>query len=476
MVWFPTVLSDATAARPNLVFIIADDCTFRDIGCYGGQAHTPNIDALAEQGMKFTRCFQAAPMCSPTRHNIYTGLYPVKSGAYPNHTFARAGTQSIVHYLKPLGYRVALSGKTHIGPKEVFPFEYSGVKNNPDLSAIDQLLSECGESSTPFCLFACSNEPHSPWNKGDASRYPPEQVKLPPYLVDTPVMRENFSRYLAEITYYDDQVGQILELIDKYEMRDNTLVVVVSEQGNSFPFAKWTCYGNGLQSAMVVRWPGMVQPGAVTDAMVEYVDVTPTFVEAAGGEPAKVLDGKSFVPVLTGQADTHKSVTYGIMTTRGIINGSDAYAIRSVRDERYRLIWNLNHETKFTNACTKADYFRSMVQAGRAGDAKAAELVRKYQHRPEFELYDCDADPLEMNNIVDDPQHVKVVTRLKGQLRQWMQSQGDEGIETELDALAHQGRYKGMSRAEAMEAFQRRDAGTKQKTRNRPGGKRENAN
>ncbi|QEG00102.1 Choline-sulfatase [Stieleria maiorica] len=474
LLWLPTALSDAATARPNLVFVIADDCTFRDIGCYGGQAHTPNIDALAEQGMKFTRCFQAAPMCSPTRHNIYTGLYPVKSGAYPNHTFAKAGTQSIVHYLKPLGYRVALSGKTHIDPKEVFPFEYSGVKNNPDMSAIDQLLSECAESSTPFCLFACSNEPHSPWNKGDASRYPPEQVKLPPYLADTPVMRENFSRYLAEITYYDDQVGQILELIDKHEMADNTLVVVVSEQGNSFPFAKWTCYGNGLQSAMIVRWPGRVQPGAVSDAMVEYVDVTPTFVEAAGGEPAEVLDGKSFVPVLTGQTDTHKSVTYGIMTTRGIINGSDAYAIRSVRDDRYRLIWNLNHETKFTNACTKADYFQSMVQAGRGGDAEAAKLVRKYQYRPEFELFDCDVDPLEMNNIVDDPQHIEVVTRLKGQLRQWMQSQGDEGVETELDALAHQGRYKGKSRAEAMEAFRRRDSGAKPKSQKRPGGKKEN--
>ena len=88
--------------------IIADDCTFRDIGCYGGQAHTPHIDRLATQGMRLTRCFQAAPMCSPTRPNIYTGLYPVNSGAYPNHAFAKPGTRSVVQYLKPHGYRVAL--------------------------------------------------------------------------------------------------------------------------------------------------------------------------------------------------------------------------------------------------------------------------------------------------------------------------------------------------------------------------------
>ena len=470
-----TTRIDAATARPNLVFIIADDCTFRDIGCYGGQAYTPHIDGLAEQGMKFTRCFQAAPMCSPTRHNIYTGLYPVKSGAYPNHTFAEQGTQSIVHYLKPLGYRVALSGKTHIGPKDVFPFEYSGKGNNPDMEAVDQLLSQCGQTSTPFCLFACSNEPHSPWNKGDASRYPPEQVKLPPYLTDTPVMRENFSRYLAEITYYDSQVGQILNLIDKHKMRDNTLVVVVSEQGNSFPFAKWTCYGNGLQSAMIVRWPGHVKSGSVTDAMVEYVDVAPTFVEAAGGTPADVLDGKSFVPVLTGQADTHKDFAYGIMTTRGIINGSDAFAIRTVRGWRYRLVWNLNHETKFTNACTKADYFQSMIQAAQAGDAQAAELVKKYHYRPEFELFDCETDPLEMNNIVDDPKYAKVVSRLKGELTDWMKSQGDQGIQTEHDAILHQGRYKGMSREEAYEAYRQRENKGKQAAGKRAKGKKQKA-
>lgn len=167
---FLFVASNSLAhAKPNLVFIIADDMTHRELGCYGGQAHTPNIDSLATQGMRFERCFQAASMCSATRHNIYTGLYPVKSGAYPNHTFAKDGTKSIAHYLQELGYRVALSGKTHIGPKEVFPFEYSGKKNNPDMDAVDALMSESAASETPFCLFACSNEPHSPWDKGDAS-------------------------------------------------------------------------------------------------------------------------------------------------------------------------------------------------------------------------------------------------------------------------------------------------------------------
>jgi uncharacterized sulfatase len=454
--------------RTNFVFVIADDCTFRDIGCYGGQAHTPNIDHLATEGMQFTRCFQAAPMCSPTRHNIYTGLYPVNSGAYPNHTFAKPGTKSIVQYLQPLGYRVALSGKTHIGPRDVFPFEFTGKNNNPDMEAIDRLFAECHESETPFCLFACSNEPHSPWNKGDASRYPPDQVKLPPYLVDTPVVRENFSRYLAEITYYDEQVGEILDLLDKHELRKNTLVMVVSEQGNSFPFAKWTCYSHGLQSAMIVRWPGKVTPGTVTNAMVEYTDVTPTFVEAAGGTPDPVLDGTSFLKVLTGEMEQHKEHTFGEMTTRGIINGSDAYPIRSVRGPKYRLIWNLNPTAKFTNACTQSSYFASMVEAAEAGNEQAAELVRKYHFRPEFELYDCDADPLEMQNLADDPQYTNVVKSLKAKLDEWMSAQGDRGMETELDALLHQGRYKNMTREEAEEAWRnKKDDSRNKRTKTR---------
>jgi len=449
----PTFVAVAAATPPNLVFIIADDCTFRDIGCYGGQAHTPHINQLATEGMRFTRCFQAAPMCSPTRHNIYTGLYPVHSGAYPNHTFAKAGTKSIVHYLKPLGYRIALSGKTHIGPRDVFPFEYSGKGNNPDMAAIDKFLSECDKSATPFCLFACSNEPHSPWNKGDPSRYPPAKVKLPPYFADTAVVRDNFSRYLAEITYFDGQVGQILELLNKYEHRDDTLVMVVSEQGNSFPFAKWTCYGNGLQSAMIVRWPGKVTPGSVSDAMVEYVDVTPTFVAAAGGTPAVGLDGRSMLPVLSGKTDHHKDFTYAVMTTRGIINGTDIYPIRTVRDSRYRLIWNLNHSVQFTNACTKADYFQSWVTAAQNGDAKATELVKKYHYRPEYELFDCEADPLEMHNLADDATYAPIRERLKTKLEDWMAAQGDHGVQTEREALMHQGRYRGMTLTQAEELW-----------------------
>lgn len=429
--------------RPNLLFIIADDCTFRDIGCYGGQAHTPNIDRLAAEGMRFTQCFQAAPMCSPTRHNIYTGIYPVKSGAYPNHTFVKDGTKSVVHYLKPLGYRVALSGKRHINPPEAFPFEYSGKKNNPDFEAIEQLFAECREARTPFCLFACSNEPHSPWNKGDASRYPPEQLELPPYFVDTEKTRQDLSRYLAEITYYDGQVGQCLKLLDKYGLSETTLVLVVSEQGSSFPFGKWTCYDTGLQSACIARWPGRIAPGTVRDAMIEYVDVLPTFLEVAGAPIPDVLDGRSFLPVLLGQREEHKDYVYALMTTRGINNGSDHFGIRSIRSGRFKYILNLSPDIEFRNACTNSAVFKSWVEKAEAGDAAAAEKVRRYRQRPAEELYEVSGeDWYEWQNLAEDPHYADVKRQLRSRLREWMQQQGDRGTQTELEAFEHQWRNR----------------------------------
>ncbi|MGI9473070.1 MAG: sulfatase family protein [Rubripirellula sp.] len=421
---------------PNMLFVIADDCTFRDIGCYGGQAYTPNIDELATQGMKMTHCFQCAPMCSPTRHNIYTGQYPVKTGAYPNHTSTYDHVKNITHFLKPLGYRVALSGKTHIGPRELFEFEYSGNKN-PDMQALDTMMSECVDSETPFCIFACSNEPHTPWDKGDASRYPPEDVELPPYLADTPVVREGFSRYLAEITYYDSQVGQLLGMLDKHGLADDTLVVVVSEQGNSMPFAKWTCYDNGLQSAMIIRWPGKVAADSVSDAMVEYVDITPTFVDVAGGKADPALDGRSFVDVITGKTDQHKDFVFGEMTTKGIINGNASYPIRSVRSRTHKLILNLQHDQAFTDACTKSNEFRSIKAAAEKGDDRARVVVQRYQNRPAIEFYDVIEDPLEMHNLADHPEHSETIAQLRSELAQWMEAQGDKGIETELIANHH---------------------------------------
>ena len=432
------------ASKPNFVFILADDASHFDVGCYGGQAHTPNMDALATQGMRFTQCFQSSPTCSPTRHNIYTGQSPFKTGAYPNHTFATPGTKSIVHYLKPLGYRIALSGKTHIKPESVFPFEYLSKGNSPDFKAVEKFIAQCESDDTPFCLFLTSNEPHAPWDKGDPTRYKADEVKLPYTFVDTPETRDAMTRYLAELTYFDGQVGQALGLLDKYKLADNTLFIATTEQGSSLPFAKWTLYDAGLHTGFIVRWPGMVKAGSICNSLIEYSDVVPTFVEAAGGHPSPNLDGKSLIPLLKQQTTDHKDYIYSQATTRGIINAPEYFGIRSIRSKDYKYIWNFTPEIRYENVVTieedtkwgESQVFNSWKEAAKT-DPDAAEKVRRYHYRPGEELYAVNRDPDEWRNLADVPEYSELKAQLRAELLKWMEHTGDKGQQSELEADLH---------------------------------------
>ena len=213
--------------RPNIVIIIADDLTWRDVGAYGNSdVHTPNIDRLAEEGLLFTRAFTAAPMCSPSRMNLYTGLYPVRSGAYPNHSYVKGGVKSIFHYLRELGYRVGLTGKEHVAPRKAFPYEYLG---DMDFGRVRDFVQRNREQ--PFFLVVASHQPHVPWNKGNPGKYDPKKLKLPPYFVDTPATRRKLAEYYAEIEYLDGEVGRTMQILKGAGEADSTLVLFTTEQG-----------------------------------------------------------------------------------------------------------------------------------------------------------------------------------------------------------------------------------------------------
>lgn len=426
--------------KPNLILFIADDCSHYDIGCYGSvDSKTPNIDNFAKEGMRFTKAYQSVPMSSPTRHNLYTGVWPVKSGAYPNHTCAKEGTLSIVHHLHPLGYKVALIGKSHIAPKSVFPFDIYvplSKKNELQFDSIKKFISDCKDSNTPYCLIVASNQPHTPWNKGDVSLFDADKLTLPPMYVDIPETREAFTRYLAEINFMDNEFGTVLSILKEEKQEDNSVVVYLSEQGNSLPFAKWTCYDAGVHSACIVRWPGKVCPNTINDALVEYVDIVPTFIDIAGGKPAATLDGKSFKNVLLGKTNSHKHYTFSMQTTRGIIKGSEYYGIRSVSDGRYRYIVNLTPEATFQNTEVFTPLFKKWQEKGKT-DKCAKGIVYKYQHRPAIELYDVKNDPYCMNNLAEDDIYRDKISELDKELKKWMKYCGDKGQKTEMEALEH---------------------------------------
>lgn len=426
--------------RPNIMLFIADDMTWSDAGALGNpMVHTPNLDRLAQAGTTYTHMFTATAMCSPTRHMIYTGQYPVRSGAWPNHAHAYGDTRSVVHYLTDLGYRVGLAGKRHVAPESVYPFERIGDWSL-DFGPISEFMARDREQ--PFALIVGSNEPHLPWDKGDPSRYDATQIELPPYFVDTPETRDALTRYYAEITYMDGELGRILDLLEQHGADENTLTMFYTEQGIGAPFAKWSLYDAGVRASLVVRWDHRVPAGRTSSALLQANDLLPTWIEAAGGVPAPEIEGQSMLDLLLEAGSEHRDVVYGIQTTTGISANLEPYPIRSIRDERYKLVWNLVPGNRFTNLITEqgnGGFYFSWRDLGET-DAHARELFERYQHRPEFEFFDLEADPHEMTNLAEVAEHRERIAGMLERLQAWMRDQGDLGLQTEIEAPTRQGR------------------------------------
>ncbi|MBN1816173.1 MAG: sulfatase [Sedimentisphaerales bacterium] len=427
--------------RPNFLIIMADDCTYNDLPVYGGRnALTPNLDKLASQSMVFYRAYLGSAMCQPCRAELYSGLYPMSNGCAWNHSASRPDITTMPHHLGDLGYRVGLTGKVHVLPKKAFPFEMvPGFDTNcvrdptrpHEVAGIRRFMSRSEDQ--PFCLVVALVEPHVPWVMGDPSKYPPEKIKLPPNIADTPTTRQAYARYLAEIAFMDSQVGEILDILESTGKADDTFVLFTSEQGAQFPGCKWTNWDTGLHTALMARWPGRVPPGKRTNALVQYTDVLPTLVEAAGGKPfTHRYDGTSFLPVLLGTKSDHRNYVYG---SHNNIPEGPAYPVRTVSDGQYRYIRNLRSDEiyieKHLMGWSGDGKLNNPYWATWIGDAwndpHTYDLVKRYMHRPPEELYDTENDPYEMKNLADDPSFSPLKASLRSELDRWMTQQGDPG-------------------------------------------------
>jgi uncharacterized sulfatase len=430
------------AERPNVLVIIADDCTFNDLPLYGGRnAKTPHIDALAREGLTFDKAYVGMSMCVPCRAELFTGKYSPTNGCVRNHAPVRNGTRSLPHHLGRLGYRVGIAGKVHVSPAASFPFEsiagFDGsCTRNPtrshDLGGIRRFMARDDGGDARFCLVVGLVEPHLPWVMGDAARFPPETIHLPPNLVDTPRTRADFARYLAEVEFMDSQVGEVLAALQETGHADDTLVLFTSEQGSQFPGNKWTCYDTGLHTALVARWPGHVSVGKRTAAIVQYADIAPSLVELAGGQPAEDayrFDGTSFRAVLMGKADRHRDYAYAMHNNEP--EGPE-YPIRSVTDGEWRYIRNLTPDEPYVEnhvmglagkAATTNGYWPTWLEAARV-DPAARRLVDRYTRRPAEELYRTATDPFEATNLAADPASQGVKARMAAELDRWLGNTG----------------------------------------------------
>jgi N-sulfoglucosamine sulfohydrolase len=321
----------ATAAEParrNVVLLIADDLGL-DLGCYGNtHIKTPNIDALAKRGTRFTHGFATASTCSPSRAAIYTGLHTHTSGQYglahaEHNQHTRANVKSLPSYLKAAGYRTGILAKVHVLPKEVYPFDVEdpagGGRNVAELAkAARRFIDDCGDK--PFCLVVGFTDPHragtgfandKPYPGVPEVRYDPKDVLLPYHVPDRPEVRRDFAEYYQSVSRLDHGVGLMMKLLGETKKADETLVIFLSDNGIPFPGAKTTLYDPGLHLPLIVASPAQKKPGTVNAAMASWVDVLPTVLDWAGVKAPAGLAGRSLLPVLDEERPMGWDEVYG---------------------------------------------------------------------------------------------------------------------------------------------------------------------
>lgn len=421
------------AAPPDLVVFLTDDQGQLDSTPYGGQGiRTPNMQCLADAGMTFTRAYVASPSCAPSRAALLTGLMPARNGAEANHSKPRTELKKWPAHFKELGYEVAAFGKvSHYKHTADYGFDHfsdDGFHQHQSITnAVAWLKARPRTSAKPLCLMIGSNWPHVPWPE-EAGGYDPAQLPLPAGSIDTPATRAWRAKYAAAVTRADNDLGLVMTAAREYLPKE-TLMLFTADHGAQWPFGKWNLYESGVAVPLIVAWPGVVKPGTRTAAMVQWIDLLPTLLEAAGGQAPADIDGRSFLPVLRGLAASHRD---RIFTTHANDNRFNVYPARAVRDERWKYIRNLHPEFAFT---THIDLvagrlgqraFFSTWETAAQSDLQAAAILKRYHARPAEELYDLAADPAEQRNLAADPQHAAHLARLRADLDAWMKSQGDQ--------------------------------------------------
>ncbi len=414
-----------SAPKPNIVVFISDDLGRLETSIHSSpDVKTPTMDRLAALGMTFDNAFVASPSCCPNRFTLLTGLMPARHGAHPNHSHVKPGTRFLFPVLKEMGYHIASFGKVAHGSKTFEGCDF----NSPRPVAMSEHVEAYFAShqiDEPICLLVGDRRPHVPWTK--ESTYDPDTVTLPSTFIDTPETRQHWARYLTDITGMDEEMGRIFRFA-KDRFGENFLFVFTSDHGGQWPRGKWNLYDSGIRVPLVTVWPGHIEAGIRTDAMVSWVDIVPTLIDCAGGTVPDGIDGRSFADVLRGRTDSHRDKIFTTHTGDGNMN---IYPMRSVRTDRFKYIhnlcpnaWHTNHSDRLRKDGAGA-YWDSWDEAARK-DPRAAAIVRAYYTRPEYELFDLAKDPLELNNLANRPDSKSTLDQLKDELTAWTASQGDD--------------------------------------------------
>lgn len=420
---------------PNILLIHCHDLG-RYLGCYGQAIDTPAIDAIAADGVLFENHYATAPQCSPSRGSLMTGRYPHVNGlmglAHEDWELTPDET-TMPEYLNACGYSTHLFGLQHVTDhldRLGFDHIHSGGNLSPAVSpAIHEINRARDVADTlevffdkdtfdqPFFASIGVFETHRRQNDGlfeftDAAYEPADPTEIDPlaYLPDEPGIREDIAAMHGMIQAIDDAVGTITTALEAAGLAEETLLIFTTEHGIAFPRAKGSCYDPGIEAALLLHYPGVIDGGQRCDELVSNIDVLPTLLDLLDEPIPERIEGQSFLPLLTDKKYYPRDQLFAEITWHDRYN-----PVRAIRTKQYKYIRSFWHLPSI--------YLTDDVFVSRAG----REIREQFQsgRRPYEELYDLDSDPYETTNLADDPAYEHVCKQLQGRLVQWMENTND---------------------------------------------------
>lgn len=412
-------------SAPNVVLIIGDDIS-PDFSVYGGPVETPNIDSLAHNGVVFENAYATASSCSPSRNSMITGRYPHNHGAPELHMELPEGQPMFTQSLKDAGYHNAAAGKWHMGeaPRPSFAeIRDPGYPADPTGATQWVPLLQERPKDRPFFMWFAAFDAHRPWEADDqAPPHDPEDTRLPAGVPDTPDSRLDMAAYYDEVRRFDRFVGGVIEELRAQGEFDNTLLIVVGDNGRPFPRNKTTLYDNGMKVPLILHWPeGDLRTGQDSDSLVSLIDLAPTILEATGLEIPPEIQGLSLLPVarepelelrgiLFGERHWHTQRAMGRMA-----RGGDFIYFRDYTPSLYSFLM-VNHET---------GAYAELLRLKSEGNLTAEQAeIFSTQRDPEM-LFDVSRDPQQLNNLVNNPEHRETLNMLRSKLDEWQRRTGD---------------------------------------------------
>jgi N-sulfoglucosamine sulfohydrolase len=426
--------------RPNILFAIADDWSWPHAGAYGDKVvRTPTFDRIAREGVRFTHTYCAAPSCSPSRASVLTGqmfwrleeaanLWSTLPAKFPVYTEILAAS----------GYHVGYTRKGW-GPGNV---QAGGRTENPagkryrDFGAFLAARPE----GKPLCFWYGSHEPHRGYRTGSGVRSGKKiaDVRVPPFLPDSPAVRSDILDYYVEVEQFDGQVGGLLRLLERAGELDNTLVVMTSDNGMPFPRAKSNLYEYGTRMPLAARWPGRARGGRVVDDFVSFTDFAPTFLAAAGCRIPPQMTGRSFLDLLAsdkqGRIDPKRGrVFVGKERHTDRRSGGVGYPCRALRTPEHLYIRNFKPDRwPAGDPPGYGDIDGSPSKSfllDRRDEPKVRDLFElACGKRPAEELYDLRKDPFQLVNVAADARYAAARRKLSDELTDYLRQTRDPRV------------------------------------------------